>query len=200
MLPGNGENLMPLLTVSDIKQYVYCPRIVFYRYVMPVPAVKTYAMHAGDEAHTRITALERRRTARKYDLAQGKKTAMQYFSSERLSLSGVLDLLIESGRELYPVEYKHSVGTPSLHHRYQITAYAMLVEDAYRRTVRQGYVYMLRPDEVFPIEITEAKKLKVKNIVKNIVRVIRSQAMPDPTPHRERCHGCEFRLYCGDTV
>lgn len=194
------ETSVPMLTVSDIKQFVYCPRIVYFRYVLPISVSTTYAMRAGGEAHDRIERLDRRRTTRKYQLAEGNRLFRYNLNSERLCLTGVLDLLIESGKNLFPVEYKHSVGMPSLHHRYQLTAYAMLVEDAYHQSIRRGYVYVLRPDEVFPVEITESKKLRVKSIVKTIGRMIETQIMPAPTPHRGRCQSCEFRFFCADTV
>lgn len=138
-----------MLTVSDLKQFVYCPRIPYYYYVMPVPAKHTVHMVTGAEAHQRLSKLERRRTNHKYSLKEGTKLYKQAFRSERLGLTGLLDLLIESKSGFYPVEYKNTEGEPQLHHRYQLTAYALLVEDTTSAVVRSGYLCMLRSDYVF---------------------------------------------------
>lgn len=198
MFPNQVSQMM--LTASDIKQFVYCPRIPYFRYVLPVPSVPTEQMLAGRERHIRIARLEKRRKTRKYQLKEGRKIFRQSLTSSRLGLTGSLDMLIESGGNFYPVEYKYSEGEPALHHRYQLTAYALLVEDFCRRIVRSGYIYMLRAEQVFPIEITESKKQRVKAIMRDIRAMVRIESMPSPTPHRERCYNCEFRLYCADTV
>jgi CRISPR-associated exonuclease Cas4 len=147
-----------------------------------------------------MTRLERRRKTRKYELKEGTKTFRQSLTSDRLGLTGSLDMLIESGGNFYPVEYKYSDGEPGLHHRYQLTAYALLVEEFTKRVVRSGYIYMLRAEQVFPVDLSEAKKQRVKGLMRDIRAMIATETMPEPTPHRERCHNCEFRLYCGDTV
>ncbi|MBY0552136.1 MAG: CRISPR-associated protein Cas4 [Candidatus Obscuribacterales bacterium] len=189
-----------MLTVSDLKQFVYCPRIPYFCYVMPVPTKQTFHMATGEDAHRRLSKLERRRTTHKYSLREGAKLYKQAFRSERLGLSGLLDLLIETNSGFYPVEYKNSIGEPQLHHRYQLTAYALLVEESNDAVVRSGYLCMLRSDDVFPLEITESKKLYVKNLLDRMRRMIETQTLPAPTPHRGRCDNCEFRLYCADTV
>ena len=35
------------LRVNDIKQYAYCPRVVFYQYCMPVNKQSTWKMEQG---------------------------------------------------------------------------------------------------------------------------------------------------------
>lgn len=189
-----------MLTVSDLKQFVYCPRIPYYSYVMPVPAKPTVHMAVGTEAHRRLSRLEKRRSSHKYKLREGTKLYKQTFLSQRLGLSGLLDLLIEANNSFYPVEYKNSTGDPLLHHRYQLTAYALLVEEHNDAVVRSGYVCMLRSDDVFPLEITESKKAYVKVLLDRIRRMIETQTLPAATPHRDRCENCEFRLYCADTT
>lgn len=39
-----------MLRVSDLKQFIYCPRIVYYNYVMPVEKKTTYKMEHGKVA------------------------------------------------------------------------------------------------------------------------------------------------------
>jgi len=187
-----------MLTVSDIKQFVYCPRILYYRHVLPMPYVPTPKMIAGRTIHSQMSKREHRRTTKRYQLAAGNRLFNQSFVSERLGLIGKLDMLIEDGGNYYPVEYKYSYGEPQLHHRYQLFAYALLVEENLQSVIRRGYVYMLASESVFQIDISESQKLFTKKVITRMNRIISLQEMPAPTPHRERCPNCEFRLYCGD--
>lgn len=58
------------LRVNDLKQYIYCPRIVFYNYILPVAIEETYKMKKGKVEQERIERLESCRKFRKYGLAQ----------------------------------------------------------------------------------------------------------------------------------
>ncbi len=49
------------LTATDLKQWAYCPRIPFYRYVLPVRPASTYKMQRGKDVQAAVEALERRR-------------------------------------------------------------------------------------------------------------------------------------------
>lgn len=190
--------VQPMLTVSDIKQYMYCPRIPYFHYVLPVPFTTTEKMKQGARGHENFTRKDKRRTTNKYKLKTGRKTFNKRFVSLRLGLSGVLDLLIEAHGQYFPVEYKWSYGEPQIHHRYQLAAYALLVEDATNTVIRDGYIYMTRSNQVFPIELNESRKRQVKTVIKKIIQAINTQTMPAATPSRGKCTNCEYRLYCND--
>src|ERR1035437_6055161 len=61
------------LRVNDLKQYAYCPRIVFYQYAMPVQHKATFKMDHGKAIEPRLEQLEQRRTLREYGLAEGMR-------------------------------------------------------------------------------------------------------------------------------
>jgi CRISPR-associated exonuclease Cas4 len=56
--------LSPLLelTVTDIRQHVYCPRVPYYRYTLPLERPVTAKMDLGKEEHESTSAKEARRT------------------------------------------------------------------------------------------------------------------------------------------
>lgn len=93
------------LRVTDLKQYEYCPRIVFYQYVLPVEKVSTYKMEAGKAQEARLDVLEKRRKLVRYGLRDGRRRFHVGLVSERLGLSGKLDLLIETDSDRYPVDF-----------------------------------------------------------------------------------------------
>src|SRR5439155_12422449 len=117
------------LTVSDVRQHVYCPRIPYFRLALRLPhRFVTYKMQEGILEHHRTEQLEHRRSLRAYGLADGERSYDLMLHSERLSLGGRLDMLIRRQREAIPVEFKNSREPLGLNHKYQLAAYALLVE------------------------------------------------------------------------
>ncbi|MDQ7795011.1 MAG: CRISPR-associated protein Cas4 [bacterium] len=186
------------LRVSDVKQYAYCPRVVYYTYVLPVERRMTGKMEFGAEMHLELDRLEKRRKLRSYGLEQGTRQFHVRLQSDRLGLSGVLDLLIVSPGGRFPVEFKYVRGRPSLNHKYQLTAYAMLVEDVFGEAVRVGFVYLIPVKEIVPLEITPAAREHVAKLLRSIRSLIRAERMPPPARVQGRCVDCEYRKYCGD--
>jgi CRISPR-associated exonuclease Cas4 len=186
------------LRVSDIKQYIYCPRVVYYHYVLPVERKITRKMVYGKEEHIELDRLEQRRKFKRYGLAQGERRFHTHLYSARLNLEGKLDMHICAGTDFFPVEFKHTGRKVSLNHKYQLTAYAMLLEDKYNIIVRCGFVYLNMRNEVVPVEITPGMRLYIRQVIEKINRMIEMQVMPDATKGKNRCTDCEFRKFCGD--
>jgi CRISPR-associated exonuclease Cas4 len=186
------------LRVNDLKQFVYCPRIVFYQYVMPVDKKATFKMEEGKKAEEVIDKLEQRRSLRKYHLAEGKRYFHRWLRSETLGLTGRLDLLIESSQGLFPIDFKYTTSRPQKNHLYQLCGYALLVEEVYQRKVSQGFIYLIPQAEVVMMGLTKERKEETLKMLKEIRGMIQDEQIPEPTPVRGRCVECEYRNYCGD--
>jgi CRISPR-associated exonuclease Cas4 len=189
---------MSFLRVNDIKQYFYCPRIVFYQYSMPVEKKATWKMEQGKIEEDRIDKLEKRRKLAAYRLAEGKRQFHVWLTSERLGLSGKLDLLIESPDGLFPVDFKFTTADPHKNHVLQLCGYALLVEDCYQKPVNTGFVYLIPKDDAVVFDLTKELKAETLAILDGIRRMIEREQMPPPTPLRSRCTDCEYRNFCGD--
>ena len=61
------------IRVSDIKQYFYCPRVVYHTYYTPVTRPTTHPMQLGAIEHEVLSVLERRRTLSRYGLDTGSR-------------------------------------------------------------------------------------------------------------------------------
>lgn len=186
------------LRVSDLKQYAYCPRIVYYQHVMPVDREPTYKMAHGKEAHVSLEALEKRRKLRAYGLDSGERIFNLWLHSERLGLSGKLDLLIRTKHGVYPVDFKFTEGRPHRNHFLQLAAYALLVEERYGVSVDRGFLYLIPSKRVVTVEITDTLKQEVLESLQRIREMVRREAIPPPTPVRARCTDCEYQNYCAD--
>jgi CRISPR-associated exonuclease Cas4 len=186
------------LRVNDIKQYAYCPRIVFYQYSMPVEKKATWKMEQGKIEEAEIDRLERRRKLRGYRLVEGERRFHFRLSSARLGLSGKLDLLIDSPEGLFPVDFKWTTGRPYKNHIFQLCAYALLLEDYFHQSVIKGFVYLIPVSDAVIFDLTDDLKDQTRTILEEIRRMIEAEEMPQPTPVRNRCTDCEYRNFCGD--
>lgn len=186
------------LTVTDLKQWAYCPRIPFYRYVLPVERPVTYKMERGKAVQAAVEALERRRGFRAYGMKEGERLFGVWLRSRRLGLSGKLDLLIRTPEACYPVDFKDTEGHPRQNHRVQLAGYALLVEEVFVTPVPQGFVYLVPRKEVVALPVEEADRAEVIRILAEIRGMIAREQTPEPTSARRRCEACEYQNYCAD--
>jgi CRISPR-associated exonuclease Cas4 len=192
-----GTELLPL-RVNDLKQYEYCPRIVFYNTVMPLDRKVTFKMQRGTEAEFHLDALEKRRSLRCYKLGDGERRFHVWLHSERLGLSGKMDLLIVSKQEYFPVDFKYTRGRPHRNHISQLAGYAVLAEEQYQTIIETAFIYLVPVGDLVAIKITKELKDEVSDRLSSMREMIVDEILPPPTQVRARCAECEFRNYCGD--
>lgn len=188
-----------MLNASDIRQYMYCPRIIYFNYVVVVPRHTTLKMEKGKTAQEDFSRLEKRRTLAKWGLEDGQREFHVPVKSEKMGLYGVLDMVITSDSGLYPVEYKNTLGRVGIHHKYQLIAYAMMLEEERRRPVREGFIYLIPQNRLEKFLVDEGARFYTKKLCTQMRNLIDTQTFPEATRKRERCKDCEFRNYCRDT-
>jgi CRISPR-associated exonuclease Cas4 len=186
------------LTVTDLKQWVYCPRIPYYHHVMPVEIARTYKMQRGRDVEAAVEAMEKRRGFRRYGLERGERRFGVWLHSAALELSGKLDLLIITEDACYPVDFKDTEGGVRYNHRIQLAAYTMIVEENLARPVPFAFVYLVPSRELVTVPVGVKEREAVTRAVVEMRQVVEQEKMPGPTPIRARCTACEFRNYCAD--
>jgi len=187
------------LTVTDVRQHTYCPRIPYYRYTMPLERPTTAKMDLGKEEHETTSAKEARRTLKAYGIKEGERRFGVDLHSAALGLRGRIDMIIRTPYETIPVEYKMAAAV-GLHHKYQLTAYAMLAEHTFGGTVSRAFVYLTPAKKAVEVPITAAMREHVRGILAGLRSSVAYERLPRPTPHRKRCVGCEYRRFCGDVL
>lgn len=194
-----------LYRVTDVKQAAYCPRIVFYTYVLPVGKRPTRKMDFGTVAHEQVERLEARRTLARYGLKGAERVWGVWLTSERMGLSGRLDLLLKlpalpgsDAPRYVPVDFKRTAGPVYQNHHLQLAAYALLVEEHYGQVVTTGFIYRIPEGRPEVVAIEDGLKRRVREMVAEIDAMVQAERMPPPTPHRGRCQDCEFQNYCAD--
>lgn len=192
-----------MISVSDMKQYFFCPKVVYFTHVLHVPKFKDTKIEEGKEKHNDITAKEKRRKGAIFydgELDRANKRFKIPLESEKLGLRGVLDYLIEMSDEYIPVEYKYGYSHRKKayrNHKYQLLGYVLLVEDNFDTIVRRGFIHYNRDRVNIEILITDSlRKFALKTIVA-INDIVEREVEPKGTRHKAKCTDCEYITYCG---
>src|SRR5690606_21619493 len=186
------------LTVTDLKQYVFCPRVVFYEHCLPHVRPRTYKMDAGKARHEDEADRASRRVITRYDIVEGERRFNVRLFSERLGLWGLLDeVVLTSNGIAIPVDYKLATNI-SPNHRVQLTAYAMMLEECEKRGVDQGFVYLMGSRKLVCVPITTKLRETTLAVLDEIKVMISAERMPPPVTRKGQCTACEFRRFCND--
>ena len=189
--------------VTDLKQYHYCPRIVYYAYCLPRVRPVTHKMQAGIEAQEAEEGRERRRSLRAYGLKRGERHFDLWLESPRLGLLGRLDMAIEvtgAEGEMVPVEYKNSTRKPGRHLIMQLTAYGEMLVERFQLPVRRGFFYFIPRREAQEVRFTPKRRAELEKTIAAMQEMVEREAMPPPPKSRRPCVTCEFRRFCNDVL
>ena len=191
-----------VFTITDLKQYSYCARIVYYTYCLPLIRPVTYKMEAGITAHEQAASRERRRTLAAYGLADGEREFDVWVESAALGLRGRIDMVIDTGEsetgELIPVDYKQTRRRPGRHVQRQLAAYGMMLEQSRQRPVRRGYLYYLPLRQAEEVSLTSKLRREVEETLAAMHETVERERMPGPPGSKRPCLNCEFRRFCND--
>jgi CRISPR-associated exonuclease Cas4 len=194
----SGKESLDLIPITDLKQWVYCERIVYYHRVMPAVGKPTFKMREAVAAQDLIESLEMRRGLRHY----GFETAVRHFnvwlSDVGLGLSGKTDVILEAPEEVAVVDFKLTSGEVGDNHRIQLAGYSLLAEKAYRKPAPIAFLFRIPDNMVFPVEMTPKLRDVVVTESNAIRRMAETESFPRPTLVRGRCVECEYANYCGD--
>lgn len=187
----------PLFTITDLKQYMYCPRIFYYQACLPDIRPTTYKMQAGVEAHDVEHKRALRRSLKMYDLEAGKRHFDVKVQSAALRLSGQIDEVIETETEVIPVDYKLA-RKAGYHFKVQLAAYALLLESKFHCAVKRGFLYLIPSRKTIEVQITSKLRHEIQRALETMWQIADREQMPPPTEWQQRCPDCEFRRFCND--
>jgi len=192
------ESPTPIIRVSDLRQWTYCPRVVWWTHVCPVGKIESFKMKKGLVKERRLQRLQRRRTLTSFGLRHGQVTSNVSLHSERLGLCGKLDMLIHAGATRYPVEIKFTQGPARLNHQLQLAGYALLLEAMFGEPISHGYIVRLPEDAVDKVIIDNPLRELAWRTIQAIRNTIRQEQLPPPVIQSARCQDCEYLRFCGD--
>jgi CRISPR-associated exonuclease Cas4 len=188
------------MRVSDLKQYFYCPRIIYYTYCLPVPRPVTHPMQIGAVEHEVISVIERRRSLERYGLTEGERMFHVSLQSASMGLTGVVDMVVTTQERAFPVEFKHTSQRLNMNAKYQLAAYAMMVEECLGKPVEYGFIYRIPKKSITAVSISSALRQEVSHALSDMREFIAEERLPEPAREHGKCVECEFRRYCRDII
>jgi CRISPR-associated protein Cas1 len=187
-----------LIPISYLNTYVYCPRRFYLEFVRGMFEDNLHT-EDGRSSHETVDARGREaRPAKKEDFIH-RRSVM--WSSERLGITGRLDLLEEDeDSNLYPVEYKKGRKPkgrePWLNDKVQLCAQALLMEENGLPFPARGYLYYISSKARVEVPFEDALRAKAINVIEECRILSRSKDLPEPVNNRNQCIGCSLYPIC----
>jgi CRISPR-associated protein Cas1 len=196
-------NVTDLVPVRALNQVTYCPRLYYLQYVDAVMPINEH-VEGGLFDHRRVDEpVLANRTRKEGD---AKRSRGVHLSSERLGISGVLDVIEEKDGASYPVETKHGSaprdddGRPTTwdNDAVQLCGQALLMEEAFGERVERGFQFYAGTRERVEVRFTDELRAKTHAAIDGCQRLSALEAPPDPLPAelRHRCFGCSLAPVC----
>ena len=184
------------LPVNLIRQWCFCPRIVYYRELLNMSAVEPLWSKQGTSFHGREQLLFRRRNLTRFCLSEGKKRYNQSLKSDRLQLHGIADLLIETENSVHAVDFKCSRKV-KLGHRLQLCAYAMLAEEYIGKPAGRAFI-LTEENKTIGVIVDSELRNAVLRTRDQIIAMLNKGGKPPSSATVHQCTQCEYLNNCND--
>lgn len=188
------------LTVTDLKQYTYCPRVLYFERCLPAIRPITEKMAEGKRAQEDEQGREARRQLRTYGFSTGQRHFDVALYSSSLGIKAVVDLIILRPDEqdiVIPVDYKLS-DLAGEHFKLQLACYGLLVEEEMGLAAPYGFIYLMPERRAQKVPITARDRERIRAVLGEIREIVEAERMPAMTTRPARCVNCEFRRFCND--
>ena len=119
--------------------------------------------------------------------------------SDELRLKGIIDQVHVYDNEYVPFELKtgrmpQNGIWPS--HRIQIAAYSLLLQERFKKEIKEGFVVYLDTKEKRHITFNPYMEQEVKQIVDEIIELLESKELPDFCDNENKCRKCGLKQTC----
>ena len=119
--------------------------------------------------------------------------------SDGLRLKGVIDQVHIYNEDYVPFELKTG-RTPQdgvwPSHRIQIAAYSLLLQEHFKKPIKEGFVVYLDTKQKRHIAINPYMKEEVKQIVDEVISLLESRELPDFCNNENKCRKCGLKQTC----
>ncbi|MCX8190020.1 MAG: CRISPR-associated protein Cas4 [Candidatus Diapherotrites archaeon] len=192
-------DLQQFLTIKDLMNFQYCPRIVYFERVLKIPQATTIKELKGRELHSLFNKKSKRNKIIKEFPKLPKKYGV-YLESNELNLRTVLDCMIinQDKKEAFPIEYKYSKKPRKLYNSQKIQVFAecLLINRLFGYSTPFAFIKFEQSNELVKIKISNSDIAKVKETIKGINEIIVTEIMPKPTTFSKRCKDCCYVKLC----
>ena len=197
-----ADNL-DLIPVRALNQVTYCRRLYYLEYVESIMPINEH-VEDGLFQHRRVDDPDLQHRTRKDGDALHTRSVQ--ISSERLGISGKLDLVEEKNGAVCPIEYKRGSGPPGDNGQVpywdndavQVCAQGLLLEEELGVPVPRGILYYIGSKSRVEVPLDDDLRAKTLQAIQTIRELSERDAPPEPLPAelRHRCFGCSLATVC----
>lgn len=196
----------PLLPVRRLHNFVYCPRLCYFQWVEN-QFVENEDTVAGDSVHRNIdkpTGLkEKKKDIFSESLREGERLKSLHLTSEKLRLTGVVDLVeqTESGARI--IDYKR--GSARINEQQervakgydsvQVAAHALLLQER-GIEVHSASIYYAADKRHVTVKLDDALFAKTKQAIADAQLLSLKANLPKPLINDIRCNYCSAYSIC----
>lgn len=182
------------LTATDLMNYLYDPRIIYFVHVLKIPQATTAKELKGREKYEEFKKKSKRNKIIQ-ELPHLPKIYNVYLTSEKYGFATKVDCIAinKDKGEAYPIQVKYSSKPHVLYRgqKFQIIMEVMLIEERLGYKVPFGFVKFLKSGDFVKVDISERLKTELLQIFSEIEDIIRLEKLPRPSPHkRKRVDSC----------
>lgn len=189
---------MITITPSHIIEYLFCPRFIYFQYVLQIPQheEKSFKAIKGREIHDLKMVTNKDYLRKKIGVKE--KYLDVYLTNE--TLRGKVDeVLLLSDGTMAPLDYKFAKYNDRVYNTYitQLICYAILIEQNFNKMVDKGFlVYVRSKNKLIEININETDKQNVNKKITEIIEIIDKNIFPQSTKAKRKCLTCTYRNIC----
>jgi len=188
------------ITPSIVLEYLFCPRFIYYMICLKIPQQedKRYKVEKGRRVHDQKSSQNTEYLRKQLGVID--KKINQKLISKKYSIHGEVDevLFLDNGTAA-PLDYKFARYKKRIFktYKYQAVMYAMMIEDNFNCNVNKAFiVYTRSKNKLIKIDITAGDKKEVKNILNEVIKIIKNNYYPKKTNYNKRCQDCCYRNIC----
>jgi len=197
---SSTHNQEIFITVSDVLEYLFCPRFIFFMHCLEIPQreERRFKVLKGRELHESREKVNQDYVRTKLNCV--KKEISVYLTSHKYQFKGEVDevLFLEDGTAA-PMDYKYAEWKKTVYrtHKYQAALYGLLIRENYGVNVDRGFVCYTRSNHrVEKIVFKQKDFEKALQMVREILMIIQTGYFPEGTTQKTRCVDCTYRNIC----
>lgn len=186
------------IPASLFRQYCFCPRIVYFQYILGLKVPSPLWVKQGVDYHVREQRLSQSRTLKRYDIDLGKIEFDVKLKSNKWDIHGLADAVILLPEQALVIEFKLSCDKPTRGQKLQMVAYALMIEEQYNIDVNVGFISYESKGKVHRVEMKDELKHSLEKAIKHIGIMQSIQILPDSSASSSQCEQCEYINFCND--
>lgn len=189
-----------MIPINLIRQYFFCPRIVYFNLLTNIKPVFPKHVSLGQEYHQLQNHLTKSRKFKKLQIDYKELLIEKHLESRVLNINGIVDLAFICDDEVIPVDFKFIEKKPSYAYMLQVVGYGMLLEEKFKKPFKRGFIIYSRNIKFYNITFNQRLKRDFLQTIKKIEKIVDDEIFPHSSASENRCSQCEYINYCDDRI